>query len=108
MRKLEIILPQHANPEYAARWIFKVLSTITSNVFIKFTICFPPSYTARKNQARWWNSVDDALDRFRPRVDVTLVTTAQDRVEGGVVEDLVKIFFPSMSKDGKVVLMLCG
>ena len=84
-----------------------MLSTITSNVLTKFTLCFPSFYRARENQARWWNSVDDALDRFSPRVEVTLVMrAAQFRVEGAKVEDLAQKYFPLMWKNGKVVFVI--
>jgi len=107
LRKLEIILAACMTSDHAAGWISKMLSTITSSVFTKFTLCFPSFYSARENQARWWNSVDDALDRFSPRVDVTLVMrAAQFRVEGGRVEGLAQKYFPLMWKNGKVVLVL--
>jgi len=107
LRKLEITLTESANPEHAARWISKALSTITSNVFAEFTIRFPPFYNASKNQAHWWNSVDGMLDRFSLCVDVTLVMrAAQYRAEGGKVEDLAEKYFPLMWKNGKVVLVL--
>ena len=95
-----------ANAEHAARWISKALSTITSNVFTKLTICFPPLYSASGDQARWWNSVDDVLGRFRPPVNVTLVMTARNRVGGGNIEDLAEKYFPSMWENGKMVLVL--
>ena len=80
--------------------------TITSKVFTDFTIRFPRFYTASKDQARWWNLVDDALDRFSPRVDVTLVMADCWIVGNDKIKGLVKIFFPSTWKKGKVYLVL--
>jgi len=105
LRKLDITLAEHPKPERAAKWISEVLSTVTSNAFNKFTIRFPPVYTAKKNQARRWDLVNDVLDRFSPCVDVSLVMTAQDR---GKTEDLVKKYFPLMWEKGKVDLVLSG
>jgi len=104
LRKLEIKLAEFANPEFAARWISKTLSTITSKVFTDFAIRFSPFHTGSENQARWWNSVDDMLDRFDPCV--TLVLEAKHRAGVGKTGDLVEMYFPSMWKKGKVVFTL--
>ena len=103
LRKLEIALTQHANAEYAVRWLPELLSTITSNVFTKLTVYLPPFPAPREDQVRPWSPVDDVLDRFSRRADATLVVIPYYPA-GGEFEGSIRTCFPSMWKDRKVVV----
>ena len=85
----------------------QVLSTITSNVFTEFTICFPQFYMFSEDQTRWWNSVDNVLDRLGSLYkDVTLVVRPLEWARGDTLEVLMRGWFPLMWKHGKVIPLL--
>ena len=91
--------------ESFTRWLAATLSTITSDVFTELTVYFPPVYTASEDQVSGWNSVDDVLDQRILCEDVTLVVGSLHRVrESDAFKDLIRICFPLMWKNGKVVL----
>ena len=107
-RELEIKLAEYANTELAATWLSETLSTITSNVFIKLTICIARVsfmfHTPNEDRVRGWNSVDNVLDRLSLCEDVTLVIRLQDWVVDDTFKGLVERYFPLMWENGRIVL----
>ena len=106
LRKLDITLFKQANAENAIGWLSNALSTITSDVFTELAVRIPPFYGASEYQVRAWNPIDDVLDRFNPRVGVTLIVRLRFWPVGDEFKDLVKLCFPSMWKNGKVVIQV--
>jgi len=92
--------------EDVARWVSKTLSTITSNVFAELTIYFHPDRTASENELSGWNSVDNVLDWLSLCEDVTLVVKPMQWVGGGSFNSLIRVCFPLMWGNGKVMLKM--
>jgi len=107
-RKLEIKLVEWANTELFATWLSGTLSTITSNAFTELIIWITrvsfSFHTTNESQIRWWNSVDNVLDRLSLCEDVTLVVKLQQWVVGGEFEGSVEKCFPLMWENRRVVL----
>ena len=109
LQKLKIGLPGRASAEGPAKWLSETLSTITSKAFTKLIISVVitsfSSYAARDNQARGFHSVDNVLDQLSLCEDVTLVASPpQHWVLEGRLKELVENLFPSMWKNGRVVV----
>jgi len=92
--------------EGVARWVSETLLTITSNVFTELTIYFPPDRTVSENELSGWNSVDKVLDRLSLCEDVTLVVTTIQWEGGDSFNGLIRVCFPSMWGNGKVMLKM--
>jgi len=107
LRQLKINLTGYSPLESAAEWTSETIPTITSHVFTKLAISIAPVSLFRavsENLVRWWNLVDNVLDRLSLCEYVTLVVTATEWVETDKFGEGIKKYFPLMWEKGRVVL----
>ena len=104
-RKSEVNLDKIADPEHVAGWLSDTLSTITSNVFTKLTVCIiAMPFSTRAAIENSGGSVDPVLDRFSLCEDVSLVMRMQGRMEEEESKGLAEKCFPLMWRSVKIVI----